>query len=79
MIYMDTHTWQFKGVIKITAVNCNTQKKICDEYGVKDFPTLKVIPPGGFGTQDYTGECVRECVLSIICIYAQCMCVYVYV
>jgi len=46
----------FKGIIKVTAVNCNTQKKICDEYGVKEFPTLKVIPPGGFGTQDYSGE-----------------------
>jgi len=48
--------WQFKGIVKVTAVNCATQKKICDEYGVKDYPTLKVIPPGGFGTQDYTGE-----------------------
>ena len=35
--------WQFYGVIKVTAVNCATQKKICDEYGVKDFPTLKVL------------------------------------
>jgi hypothetical protein len=34
---------QFKGIIKITAVNCNAQKKICDEYGIKDFPTLKVV------------------------------------
>jgi hypothetical protein len=46
----------FAGIIKVTAVNCNAQKKICDEYGIKEFPTLKVIPPGGFGTQDYTGE-----------------------
>eukprot|EP00961_Rhodomonas_salina_P152945 2058864-Rhodomonas_salina.1 len=23
---------------------------------VKEFPTLKVIPPGGFGVQDYAGE-----------------------
>ena len=39
-------TAQFKGIIKVTAVNCNTQKKICDEYGVKEFPTLKVsLPP----------------------------------
>jgi hypothetical protein len=39
-------TAQFAGIIKITAVNCNAQKKICDEYGVKEFPTLKVsFPP----------------------------------
>lgn len=38
-------TAQFKGIIKVTAVNCNTQKKICDEYGVKEFPTLKVSLP----------------------------------
>jgi hypothetical protein len=37
-----THTQQFAGIIKVTAVNCNAQKKICDEYGVKEFPTLKV-------------------------------------
>merc|ERR1711966_590359 len=54
----------FYGVLKVTAVNCNTQKKICDEYGVKDFPTLKVIPPGGFGTQDYTGERNEKAVYS---------------
>jgi len=54
----------FYGVIKVTAVNCATQKKICDEYGVKDFPTLKVIPPGGFGTQDYTGERNEKAVYS---------------
>mmetsp|Transcript_23127 Transcript_23127/g.35209 ORF Transcript_23127/g.35209 Transcript_23127/m.35209 type:complete len:405 (-) Transcript_23127:85-1299(-) len=47
---------QFKGIIKVTAVDCNSQKKICDEYSVKEFPTLKVIPPGGFGVQDYAGE-----------------------
>ena len=56
--------WQFYGVIKVTAVYCATQKKICDEYGVKEFPTLKVIPPGGFGTQDYTGERNEKAVYS---------------
>ena len=47
---------QLKGVIRVTAVNCDKEKKICDEYDVKTYPTLKVIPPGGFGMQDYSGE-----------------------
>eukprot|EP00292_Cryptomonas_paramecium_P005861 CAMPEP_0113670062 /NCGR_PEP_ID=MMETSP0038_2-20120614/4926_1 /TAXON_ID=2898 /ORGANISM="Cryptomonas paramecium" /LENGTH=394 /DNA_ID=CAMNT_0000586033 /DNA_START=46 /DNA_END=1230 /DNA_ORIENTATION=- /assembly_acc=CAM_ASM_000170 len=47
---------QLKGVIKVTAVNCGKEQKICNEYGVKTYPTLKVIPPGGFGTQEYSGE-----------------------
>jgi len=55
---------QFKGIVKVTAVNCATQKKICDEYSIKDYPTLKVIPPGGFGTQDYTGERNEKAVYS---------------
>jgi len=47
---------QLKGVIKVAAVNCDKEKKICAEYDVKTYPTLKVIPPGGFGVQDYSGE-----------------------
>jgi protein disulfide-isomerase A6 len=47
---------QLDRVVKVTAVDCSKEKKICDEYNVKTFPTLKVIPPGGFGTQDYLGE-----------------------
>ena len=47
---------QLKGVIKVTAVDCVKEKKICSEYDVKTYPTLKVIPPGGFGVQDYSGE-----------------------
>ncbi|EKX45937.1 hypothetical protein GUITHDRAFT_94570 [Guillardia theta CCMP2712] len=47
---------QLRGIIKVTAINCGKQKKICDEYSVTSFPTLKVIPPGGFGVTEYTGE-----------------------
>mmetsp|Transcript_20467 Transcript_20467/g.41463 ORF Transcript_20467/g.41463 Transcript_20467/m.41463 type:complete len:407 (-) Transcript_20467:96-1316(-) len=55
---------QFKGIIKVTAVDCGSQKKICDEYSVTEFPTLKVIPPGGFGVQDYTGERTAKAIYS---------------
>jgi len=47
---------QLHRIVKVTAVDCGKEKKICDEYGVSSYPTLKVIPPGGFGTQDYSGE-----------------------
>eukprot|EP00284_Hemiselmis_tepida_P017695 CAMPEP_0174927628 /NCGR_PEP_ID=MMETSP1355-20121228/19415_1 /TAXON_ID=464990 /ORGANISM="Hemiselmis tepida, Strain CCMP443" /LENGTH=394 /DNA_ID=CAMNT_0016173745 /DNA_START=26 /DNA_END=1206 /DNA_ORIENTATION=+ len=47
---------QLKGIVKVAAVDCDAHKKICDDYGVSSHPTLKVIPPGGFGTQDYAGE-----------------------
>jgi protein disulfide-isomerase A6 len=47
---------QLKGIITIAAVNCDKHKKICDDNGVTSHPTLKVIPPGGFGTQNYAGE-----------------------
>lgn len=47
---------QIQGIVKVTAVDCDKHKKICDDYSITSHPTLKVIPPGGFGTQDYTGE-----------------------
>jgi len=62
---------QLRGIIKITAVNCETQKKICDEYSVTTFPTLKVIPPGGFGTQDYSGERTSKAVYTWVLKFMQ--------
>jgi len=55
---------QLRGVVKVTAVDCDAQKKICDEYKVTTFPTIKVIPPGGFGTQDYDGERTAKAMYS---------------
>mmetsp|Transcript_35783 Transcript_35783/g.88032 ORF Transcript_35783/g.88032 Transcript_35783/m.88032 type:complete len:408 (-) Transcript_35783:294-1517(-) len=47
---------QLSGIVKVAAVNCDAHKKLCDDYSVTSHPTLKVIPPGGFGVQDFTGE-----------------------
>ncbi len=55
---------QFKGIIKVTAVNCNAQKKICDEYGIKDFPTLKVDFPLAYSPKDacfHARKCAQKC------------------
>jgi protein disulfide-isomerase A6 len=60
---------QLSGIIKIAAVNCDQNKKICDDYGVTSFPTLKVIPPGGFGVQDYSGERTSKAVYSWVVKY----------
>ena len=42
-----------EGTAKLVAVDCDEQKQLCSEAGVKGFPTLKVrrrrgpAPPGG--------------------------------
>eukprot|EP00823_Brevimastigomonas_motovehiculus_P005136 TRINITY_DN361_c0_g1_i1.p1 TRINITY_DN361_c0_g1~~TRINITY_DN361_c0_g1_i1.p1 ORF type:complete len:885 (-),score=320.88 TRINITY_DN361_c0_g1_i1:204-2858(-) len=44
-----------KGMVKVGAVNCDDEKSLASEYGIKGFPTIKIFigtqPP-----QDYQGE-----------------------
>ena len=64
MAEVTTYILQFKGIIKITAVNCNAQKKICDEYGIKDFPTLKVVFPLALLPTKCIPACTNACTLA---------------
>lgn len=50
-----------KGLAKVAAVNCDEDfnKAFCGQFGVKGFPTLKIIRPGSKGmpiVEDYQGE-----------------------
>ena len=36
-----------KGVAQVGAVNCDDHRKLCQQEGVKGYPTIKAFVPGG--------------------------------
>jgi protein disulfide-isomerase A6 len=54
------------------AVNCDTQRKLCSEHGVKSYPTLKAVVPGsGKGSWklfkgERTAKAVSDWAISLV-------------
>ncbi|CAI5468687.1 unnamed protein product [Closterium sp. Yama58-4] len=42
--------------VVVGKVDCDKHKKLCSEYKVKGYPTLKWFPKGASSPEDYTGE-----------------------
>ncbi|KAI8907856.1 thioredoxin-like protein [Gorgonomyces haynaldii] len=51
-----------KPPIKIAKVDCTTEKQLCDDQGVRGFPTLKVFRDGV--ASEYKGERTEESIVS---------------
>ncbi len=45
-----------KGVVKVAAVNCDVHKSLCSSQGVRGYPSIKTLAPGGKGWVDYQGQ-----------------------
>ena len=46
---------QLEGVAKLVAIDCDEQKTLCGEAGIKGFPTLKWFGADKKSPKDYTG------------------------
>lgn len=44
-----------KGAVGVATVNCASEPKICESYGVRGYPTLYLLGPGGRPAEEYTG------------------------
>ena len=51
-----------KGVAKFARVDCTTQASICQQYGVRGYPTLKIFTDGQ--ASDYNGARSVESLVS---------------
>ncbi|KAL9692475.1 hypothetical protein quinque_015782 [Culex quinquefasciatus] len=45
-----------KGVVKVGGVNCDEQKSVCGQYGVRGFPTIKIFGGNKRSPVDYNGQ-----------------------
>jgi len=49
---------KLKGVVNVGAVDCDAHKALCQQHGVKGYPTIKALRPraGAGGWSDYQGQ-----------------------
>jgi thioredoxin-like negative regulator of GroEL len=52
----ETLSTEYDGMFKVTAMNCQDSKDICEKQGIKEYPTLKVYPPLPAPIFDYEGK-----------------------
>lgn len=45
-----------KGIVNVGGVNCDDQKSICGQYGIRGFPTIKIFGANKGSPEDYKGE-----------------------
>eukprot|EP01024_Parvocaulis_polyphysoides_P040237 TRINITY_DN36561_c0_g3_i5.p1 TRINITY_DN36561_c0_g3~~TRINITY_DN36561_c0_g3_i5.p1 ORF type:complete len:313 (-),score=52.23 TRINITY_DN36561_c0_g3_i5:136-1002(-) len=55
-----------KGVIKVGAVNCEQQKQLCQEQGVKGYPSIKAYTPNEKTPKEYKGERSAEAMQNFV-------------
>lgn len=48
--------FKFKGIINVGAVDCDTHKSLCGQYGVRGFPTIKIFGANKKSPEDFQGE-----------------------
>ncbi|KAJ3058417.1 protein disulfide isomerase (PDI) protein, partial [Quaeritorhiza haematococci] len=47
---------KLKGLVKVVAVDCDSHRQLCGQYGIQGFPTVKVFQPNKKGSPlDYQG------------------------
>lgn len=46
----------YKGILRIGAVDCNQEQKLCEKEKIKKYPTFRLFPPQPVPAMDYDGE-----------------------
>lgn len=46
----------YKGMLRIGAVDCNQEQKLCEKEKIKKYPTFRLFPPQPVPAMDYDGE-----------------------